>query len=140
MLFFKLNSVILFIFAINIYANNDLIVVVSKKSIINELSKNDISKLFLSKMKSFPNGNKAMPIEINDKKQQAMFYKVITNKNEKQLSKYWAKMIFTGRGIPPKKFRNINEIKKFIKKNENAITYIYKKDITKDLKIVWEAK
>lgn len=137
MLFFKLN--IVFIFAINIYASNDFIVVVSKKSIIEQLSKNDISKLFLSKMKSFPNGEKATPIEINDKNQQIMFYKNITNKNEKQLSKYWAKMIFTGRGTPPKKVKNLNEIIEFIKKNKNAISYIYRKDLNKDLKIVWEA-
>ena len=136
MFFFKI--IIFLLFAINIYAKDDFVVAVSKESKINRLLKNDIAKIFLSKIKSFPDGNRAIPLEINDKELQAIFYKQITNKNKKQLLKYWAKMIFTGKGIPPKKFEKIKELLEFVKQNKNAITYLKKEDINQDLKIVWE--
>lgn len=138
MFFFKIILISTIFLSINSLANNDFVVAVSKKSTINQLSKNDIAKLFLSKIKSFPNGEKAITIEINNKESQINFYKELTNKNEKQLSKYWAKMIFTGRGIPPKKLEKESELIEFIAKNKNAITYIKRKYLSKDLKIVWE--
>lgn len=138
MYFFNLFILLSFLTFSNIFANTVFLVVVSKDSKIEELSKSDISKLFLSKSKSFPNGEKAVPIELNDKREQIDFYKKTTNKNEKQLAKYWAKMIFTGRGVPPKKFKNISATIDYIKKNKNAISYIKKENFDKDLKVVSE--
>ena len=138
MFFFRLILSLYLFLSINIFANNDFVVAVSKESKVEVLTKNEIAKLFLSKIKSFPNGEKAITIEINNKESQINFYKKLTNKNEKQLLKYWAKMIFTGRGIPPKKLEKESELIEFVTKNKNAITYIKRKDLNKDLKIVWE--
>ena len=138
MFFFKVLLLLFLIISIKVFANNKFVVVVSKNSKISKLSKTTISKLFLSKSKSFPNGKRAIPIEINNSELQLDFYKKITNKNEKQLSKYWAKMIFTGKGTPPKKFKTIANLKNFIKRNKNAITYLNKNYLDKDLKVLLE--
>lgn len=140
MYFFKVIVSILLMSPIYALAQNNFVVVVPKESKIKKLSKNYISKLFLSKIKSYSNGEKAIPIEISDKESRENFYKIMTNKNEKQLLKYWAKMVFTGRGIPPKKVKKESDILDFLKNNKNAITYIQKKYLHKDLRIVWELK
>ena len=138
MSFFKIFLILPLFISINIFANSSFIIVVSENSNLVKLSKSHISKLFLSKIKSFPNGEKAIPIELNNKEYRTTFYKTLTNKNKKQLSKYWAKMIFTGKGIPPKKFENISELIEFVKNNKNAITYLKKEYLTKELKIIGE--
>lgn len=133
MLYSKLFICILF--SLNIYANS-LDVVVSKDSSINNISKKELSKIFLGKTKRLPNGEKSIPIENVNKEDQEKFYKLICNKNEKQLKKYWIKMIFTGRGQPPKKIKSINDLISFLKNNKNSISYIPSKYTTSDLKII----
>ena len=137
MLYFRL--FISLLFSINLYAV-DLAVIVSKDSNINNISKKELSKIFLAKTKRLPSGDRAIPVENTNKVYQSKFYKIVSNKNEKQLKKYWAKMIFTGRGQPPKKINSINEVIAFIQNNKNAISYIPFDYVNNDLKIIMEIK
>lgn len=127
----------LFFFSFNIYANS-LVVIVSKDSSIQDITKKELSKTFLAKTKRLPSGEKSMVVESTNKRLQAKFYKTICNKNEKQLRKYWTKMIFTGRGQPPKKIKSIPELISFVKNNKNAISYIPFEDINNDVKVIME--
>lgn len=137
MLYFKL--LLSFVFGINLYANS-LAVIVSKDSNINSISKKELSKIFLAKTKRLPSGEKSIVVENINKEYQSKFYKSICNKNEKQLKKYWAKMIFTGRAQPPKKIKSISELIVFVKSNKNAISYIPIEYINKDIKMIMEIK
>lgn len=127
----------LFFFSIHIYANS-LVVIVSKDSNIQDITKKELSKIFLAKTKRLPSGEKSLVVESTNKELQAKFYKTICNKNEKQLRKYWTKMIFTGRGQPPKKIKSIPELISFVKNNKNAISYIPFKDINSDIRVIME--
>ncbi len=137
MLFFKF--FLIFLFSISLFANS-LAVIVSKDSKINNISKKELSKIFLSKTKRLPFGEKSVVVESTNKLYQSKFYKNVCNKNKKQLKKYWAKMIFTGRGQPPKKIKTINELIVFIKNNRNAISYIPFEYINDDIKVIMEIK
>lgn len=127
----------LFFFSIHIYANS-LVVIVSKDSNIQDITKKELSKIFLAKTKRLPSGDKSLVVESTNKEFQAKFYKTICNKNDKQLRKYWTKMIFTGRGQPPKKIKSIPELISFVKNNKNAISYIPFKDINSDIRVIME--
>ncbi|KAB7887155.1 hypothetical protein [Poseidonibacter ostreae] len=126
-------------FSINLNASS-LAVIVSKDSSIENISKKELSKIFLSKTKKLPNGDKSLTLEYINKKYQSEFYKIVCNKNEKQLKKYWAKMIFTGRGQPPKKLKSIEELISFVQNNKNAISYIPTSHMNDNLKIIMEIR
>jgi ABC-type phosphate transport system substrate-binding protein len=115
-------------------------VVVSKDSSINNITKKELSKIFLSKTKRLPTGNKSLVREHTNKIYQSEFYKLVCNKDEKQLKKYWAKMIFTGRGQPPKKIKSLKKLIEFVQNNKNAISYIPSKYMNDNLKIIMEIK
>lgn len=125
--------------SINIYAQN-LAVIVSKDSSITNIEKKELSKIFLAKTRTFQNNEKALAVESINKEYQTKFYKEVCNKNEKQLKKYWAKMIFTGRGQPPKKIKTFEELLIFIQNNKNAISYIPFEYVNSNIKIVMEIK
>lgn len=127
------------ILSINLSANN-LAVIVSKHSNINSITKKELSKLFLSKTRKLPNGKKSYLIEMQDKEIRSKFYEEICNKNDKQLRKYWTKMIFTGRGQPPKKIKSIDEIIEYVENNQNAISYIPSKYVNSTIKTILEIK
>lgn len=133
MLYFK---ILIFLFCtIGVYGD-ELAIVISKDANIDTLSKKELSKIFLSKTRKLPNGEKTFLIEINDEKIQTKFYQIICNKNENQLRKYWTKMIFTGRGQPPKKLQSVDDVISYIKKNKNAISYIPLKYVDKSMQIL----
>jgi len=125
--------------SVNLYAQH-LAVIVSKNSSINTIEKKELSRIFLAKTRNFSNGKRAVAIESSNKEYQIFFYNRVSNKNKKQLKKYWAKMIFTGRGQPPKKFDSIESIMDFIKSNNNAISYIPFEYLSNDIKVIMEIK
>ena len=138
MLYFKIVYLFLCLSIFNAYAKTDMVVVISKDSTIQTLSPKYISKIFLSKTKEFPNGQKALVADLNLKEYREIFYKKICTKSIKQLKKYWTTLIFTGRGIPPKKINSTDEIIMFINNNKNAISYLPKNLVNSNMKVVHE--
>lgn len=128
---------LLFVLSLNLYSDT-LAVIVSQESSINSISEKDLSRIFLSKTKRFPNGEKAIAIELINEELQSKFYKKISNKNLRQLKKYWSKMIFTGVGMPPKKIDTIPKLLNYIRINPNAISYMPMKEVTNNTKIIME--
>ena len=106
------------------YADSYFAVIISKNSNIQEISKKDASRIFLSKTKKLPNGKRAITIEPNEKSYQEVFYEKVCGKTRKQLKRYWATVLFTGKGQPPKKMKEIEDIIEFVKNNNNAIAYV----------------
>lgn len=141
MLFFRLLFAIV-IFSVTLtYANSSYSIIVSKKSNIDVMSKKDVSRIFLSKTKELPNGQKALTIEPNAKDDQEVFYKKVCGKSRQQLKRYWATVLFTGKGQPPKKMIKIEDIIEFVKNNINAIAYVPTALLTSnEIKIVLELK
>ncbi len=108
-------------------ARADVVAIVSVKSSIVALSRNQVADLFLGKVSRYPNGETAVPI---DQAEGSLmfdeFYEKIAGKSAAQVKAYWSKIIFTGRGKPPTAVANDIEVKKRIAENPNAIGYIDK--------------
>ena len=139
MLFFRLFFVVIIFYSPSAYANSIFAIIVSEKSNIQEMSKKDVSRIFLSKTKELPNGQKAITIEPNEKEYQDVFYEKVCGKTQKQLKRYWATVLFTGKGQPPKKMKKIEDIINFVKNNINAIAYVPVALLTSsEIKIVLE--
>ena len=103
----------------------DVVVIVSAKSPVVNLSADQVSKIFLGKSTSFPNHDPAYPIDqpqgsaVRDE-----FYAKVVHKDASQLAAYWAKIIFTGEGRPPKLVAGDKAVVKVIADNPDAIGYI----------------
>ncbi len=106
-------------------SGTDLVVVVSAKSQITTLNPNQISDIFLGKTNTFPNGAQALPIDLTEgTPARDEFYARLTGKSAAQIKAHWSKIIFTGRGLPPKEVFDSNEVKRRLAENPNAISYM----------------
>lgn len=84
-----------------------------------------LSNIFLGKSSEFPDGSIAVPIDLSDDNDaKAGFYSAVTNKDLSQLNAYWSKLIFTGKGKPPKAMDDSDEVLELIAANPNMIGYI----------------
>jgi ABC-type phosphate transport system substrate-binding protein len=103
----------------------DVVTVVSSKSAITTLSKSQITDIFLGKTARFPDGSPAIPIDQSEGEAvRDEFYSTFTGKSAAQIKAYWSKIIFTGRGQPPRTVANSLAMKKLIIGNPAAIGYI----------------
>jgi ABC-type phosphate transport system substrate-binding protein len=116
----------------------DVVAVVSSKSAVTTLNKNQIADIFLVKSARFPDGSPAAPIDqaegaaVRDE-----FYVKVVGKTASQIKAYWSKIIFTGRGQPPPSVSNSIEMKKRISDNPAAIGYIDRSQVDDSVRVVF---
>lgn len=118
-------------------ARADVVVVVGATSSVNNLTKEQVSNIFLGKASSFPGGGKAIAIDrIDGSQERNIFYKKVGGMSGSQLKSYWAKRIFSGRGQPPKQLANDSEVKKSVSSNPSQISYIAEEAVDSSVKVV----
>lgn len=103
----------------------------------SSLSKKEIKRLYLAKMKSFPNGVTALPLnhkESSDSRK--TFDKTVLGKSPSQIKSYWAKLVFTGKATPLKEVLSDDEIIKLVSINPSAIGYIDSSNVTDEVKVI----
>ena len=118
-------------------ATAEVVPVVSAKSSISALSKNQIVNIFLENRGRFPDGSPALPIDQEEgSTERNEFYTLYANRSAAQIKAHWSKIIFTGRGQPPKTVPNSSDVIKRIAENPHAIGYIEKSLANDSVKVV----
>lgn len=101
------------------------IVIVVNNANSATITKNDVSRIFLGKMKRFAGGASVTPINISSSSAlRQEFNKKALKKSSNQVKAYWSKLVFSGKGTPPKELDSDAKIKEFVAANANAIGYI----------------
>jgi len=123
-------------FAVPLHAD-DVVAVVSARSPVTQLSSAQVADIFLGKSSRFPDGTQATPIDLGeDSPVRDRFYAQYTGKSPAQVKAHWSKIIFTGRGQPPRQASNAGEAKKLVADNPNAIGYIDPSQVDGSVRVV----
>jgi ABC-type phosphate transport system substrate-binding protein len=118
-------------------AAEDVVAVVSAKSPITSLNSSQVADIFLGKTSRFPDGTLAVPIDLPEESPvRERFYAEYTGKSPAQVKAHWSKIIFTGRGQPPRQVDNGAEAKKVLSENPNAIAYIDSKLVDGSVRVL----
>lgn len=129
----------LFMTAFSIPTLADIAIVVHPNNPLANLTKEDAAKIFLSKTKIFPNGKEVSIIDLEEGDEiRNAFYEKVTNKSASQVKAYWSRLIFTGKGQPPKVAIDSDEVISAISNDENAIGYIDTDDINENVKVIFK--
>lgn len=118
-------------------AADDVVAVVSSKSPVAALNAAQVADIFLGKTNRFPDGTLAVPVDLPEESPaRERFYAEYAGKSPAQVKAHWSKIIFTGRGQPPKQVANGAEAKKFLAENPNAIAYVDSKLVDNSLRVL----
>lgn len=113
----------------------EVVAVVSAKNPLTTLSKDQLADLFLGKTSRFPDGTLAEPIDqAEGAPARDEFYLEFADRSPAQIKAHWAKIIFTGRGQPPKTVPNGAAMKKRLADDANAIGYLERKNLDGSVK------
>lgn len=103
----------------------------------NALSKMEVKKIFLGKKKNYSDGGVVLPIDLQEgSAAREEFSKALLGKTPNQLKAYWSKLVFTGKGAPPKSVRTPSEVISTVSTNPSSIGYIEASEVTDQVKVV----
>ena len=118
-------------------AADEVVPVVSAKSHVKDLNADQVADIFLGKTSRFPDGTQAVPIDQSeDSPARDKFYAQFTGKSPAQLKAYWSKIIFTGRGQPPRQAADSTEVKRIVTDNPHAIGYIDANQVDSSVRVL----
>ncbi len=105
----------------------------------NALSGADVTRIFLGKKKSFPDGSEAIPVDqAEGSATRSTFVSTVLKKNDQQIKAYWAQLLFTGKGTPPKEVGSAADVKKLVSQNPALIGYIDSSEVDDSVKVAYE--
>lgn len=116
---------------ITIPAFAELVIVINPQNDIKNMTSSQVAQYFLGGSVQFT------PLEqANGSPIRLEFYKKVLEKEPPQVQAIWARIVFTGKGKPPKELKSSDDIKKAIRENVNAIGYIEKAAVDDSVKVV----
>ncbi|WP_081367609.1 type 2 periplasmic-binding domain-containing protein [Alteromonas mediterranea] len=113
----------------------DVSVIINKNN-ANQLDKDEISKIFLGKAQTFPDGNTVIPVNLASSETRSEFDTTVLGRSSSQINAYWSKAIFTGAGNPPKEVASESELLKLVANNPNVIGYVDSSLVDDSVKVI----
>ena len=111
--------------------------VIVHKSNDAEMSLLDVKKLFLGKQKNFPNGQTAKPLDLpREHALRISFLNEVLGKRESSLNAYWARMIFSSKGVPPRVYPSEEAVLVEVANNQQAIAYIDAAKVNDEVRVL----
>jgi len=102
-----------------------------------DVTNDQLKQLFLDESTIVVNGVKLRPIDApSNSEVRREFYKIVAQRSATQMKSYWARMVFTGKGIPPQTSTSEAEVEKVIATDGQKIGYLSRKPSDPNVQIV----
>lgn len=114
-----------------------VVVIVSAKNPLTEISRLHLADLYMGRTTRFPNGAPAVPVDLQSgSAARAAFCESYLGRSEAQLKAHWSKIIFTGRGRPPAEASNGEAIRTLVAGDPRAIGYLDRRLVDSSVRVV----
>lgn len=118
-------------------AQAEPVVVVSANSNLDALTQDEVRQIFNGQTRRV-SGVSVKPLDLPSRgADRNDFYQQVLGKSAEQMKSYWARMIFTGRGMPPREVSSDQEMIMLVGSNRNFVGYLDASRVTPDLKVVY---
>lgn len=115
----------------------ELVVVVSSDNPNSELTRTELSDIFLGRRNRFPNGDPVVPLNQRESSDAyRTFYAQYLNLTPAQVRSHWSRLIFTGRGQPPSSVASISDLADRIADDPRGIGYLDIEQVDDRLQVV----
>ncbi|ROQ19569.1 hypothetical protein EDC38_0153 [Marinimicrobium koreense] len=115
----------------------EVVVVVPNESPIQELTSLQLSDIYLGRLTQLPGGEPVRPIDQTEQTPaHGEFYQQYLGRTPAQIRSHWSRLIFTGRGQPPKAVRSNDDMARELSRNPNTIGYMAPEAVPDSLRIL----
>ena len=115
----------------------ELVVIVSARNPLSVLRPEQIVDIFLAQTGRFPGGGEAVALHLPlGSPLRDEFYSRVAARSPALMKAYWTKMVFTGRGQPPRELASSAAVRKMVADNPSMIGYIDRSALDASVKAV----
>jgi len=118
-------------------AHAALAIIVHPSNNMSGITADQAADIYLGKSGVFPNGQRVTPVDQGPSSPARLkFYKAVVKKDGSALKVYWSKLLFTGKGQPPREIGDDAEMKSWVASNPDAIGYVDGKFVDSTVKVL----
>lgn len=120
-------------------AQAEPVVVMRAQQVVEKLSHEEVTNIFMGRFRALPSGNPARPIDQPmDTPLRAQFYQRLVNKDQASINAYWSRLHFSGKAMPPLQAASEDEVIRQVLAQPGGIAYIERSQVNDRLRIVFE--
>ncbi|MBU1311421.1 phosphate ABC transporter substrate-binding protein [Rheinheimera muenzenbergensis] len=113
------------------------IAVVVHPSNQTSLTQEDLARLYTGKLSAFTDGSSAVPVNLADSAPlRSEFDQKALGRSSSQVKAFWSKLVFTGKGTPPKEVASDAEVLTLVANNPNIIGYVSAGAVSDQVKVL----
>lgn len=121
-------------------ATAEVVVIVNAASPVASASADDIAQVFLGKSTEL-GGSEVVAVDQSEgNASRNVFYTKVVQKEPSQLTAYWSRLIFTGKGTPPKQVGGDADVAEAVLDDESALGYVDSTAIIEGVKVIYTIK
>lgn len=118
-------------------SGDGLVVVVSAQSRVTTIPRLHLEDIYLGRATRFPNGEPVEPIDQKSGSEAwKTFYETYLGRSPAQIKAHWSKLIFTGRGRPPREAASGREVRELVAADSRVIGYIDSDLVDESVRVV----
>lgn len=115
----------------------ELVVIVSARSPVVALTSEQVADIFLARTARLPGGDEVQALDLPvGHALRDEFYARVAGKSPALMKAYWTRMVFTGRGQPPRELSSMAAIRKLVADNPSTIAYLERSALDASVKAV----
>ncbi|MFZ4623760.1 MAG: hypothetical protein ACOYNF_05935 [Rhodoferax sp.] len=134
----QLQSLFLLLFLVLAQTSQAQVALVAgAKSAATPVTPEQAASVFLGKSDQLPGIGTVLLIDLPENSTtRDYFYSKAAGKSPSQVRATWSRLVFSGKGVPPKEIASSAEVKKLASANPNVIGYIEKSAVDANVKVL----
>jgi len=118
-------------------AQAELAIIVSPSANIDSINIVQLKRLYLNRANRFPNKVRLLPVDQKSgSSQQVEFTEKALGKSPTELSEYWSRRMFSGKGHPPRQFKDDAEVMQQVAASNDIIGYVDAASVDDSVKVI----
>lgn len=114
-----------------------LAIIVHPNNPHDQISKNELARIFLKRQRSWSDGKRCAPIDQSgDSAIRKRFSGLVLGRSVNDMKRYWMQETMTGNAKPPISLDSSATVKKYVTKLEGGIGYIYEDEVDASIKVI----
>lgn len=100
-------------------------IIVHPDNTVTSISPAELSKIFLKRLRVWEDGQTAVAVDqVPSSAAREEFSRRVHGRSVVSIEIYWKRMIFSGKGVPPRELATDEEVLKFVRSNPGAVGYV----------------
>lgn len=100
-------------------------VIVHPSNPVDSISRQQLSAVYMKKVRQWPDRTEIIPVDQSPTSRvRERFSDSVHGKSVAYVTRYWHRLIFSGRGLPPTELNSSAAVAEFVAENRGAIGYV----------------